>query len=139
MKLKIRKLSLYFSAGALGGLTNSLAVWFCGLSGINELVGVTIAPTLSPAWLYPRIVWGGIWGCIFFFVKTQKTISISKAFLVSLAPSLVQLLIVFPFKASKGYLGLELGVMTPVMVLIFNFVWGITAISVLRVSTETES
>ena len=55
-----KKLTLVFSAGCLGGLTNSLAVWFFGIAGITSAFGVKIAPVLSPSWLYPRLIWGGI-------------------------------------------------------------------------------
>jgi len=33
-----------------------------GKYGIASMMGVTIAPYLTSAWLYPRIIWGGIWG-----------------------------------------------------------------------------
>jgi hypothetical protein len=39
----------------------------------------------------------------------------------------MQLFVVFPLKAYKGYLGLELGGMTPVLVVVLNAVWGISA------------
>jgi len=138
MKQSIQYLSLYFFAGTMGGLINSLLVWLCGYSGINNLLGVSIGPTLSAAWLYPRIVWGGLWGCIFFFVKIQKKFSLLKAFLISLGPSLIQLLIIFPFKANKGYLGLDLGMLTPLIVLFFNFAWGITAVFILSTAVKVE-
>jgi len=35
------------------------------------------------------------------------------------------LLVVFPIKAKKGYLGLELGTLTPLFVVFFNLVWGV--------------
>jgi hypothetical protein len=50
-----------FAAGALGGLANSVAIWLCGALGITAALGVAIAPAATPAWLYPRLVWGGIW------------------------------------------------------------------------------
>jgi hypothetical protein len=28
---------------------------------------VAIAPALKLSWLYPRIVWGGLWGLVFVF------------------------------------------------------------------------
>ena len=34
-------------------------------TGVTALFGVAIAPTLTPTWLYPRIVWGGLWGFLF--------------------------------------------------------------------------
>jgi hypothetical protein len=50
-----RKISLVFAAGCLGGLINSLAVWIFGELGISSAMGVSIAPELSPGWLYPRL------------------------------------------------------------------------------------
>jgi hypothetical protein len=46
---------------------------------------------------------------------------------LSLGPTLVQLFWVFPFKAHVGYLGFELGFLTPLLVFVFNAIWGITA------------
>jgi hypothetical protein len=45
----------------------------------------------------------------------------------SLGPTAIQLFVVFPTKAGKGMMGLELGTLTPVFVLFFNFVWGFFA------------
>jgi len=121
-----RSLSLFFAAGALGAVANSLVVWIFGQLGISQLLGVSIAPTLSPAWLYPRVVWGGLWGFLFILPVLPHT-WLQRGLLLSLGPSLVQLFVVFPLKAKKGVLGLELGILTPVLVLVFNAVWGVVA------------
>jgi hypothetical protein len=115
-----RKITLVFGAGCLGGLVNSLAVWICGLFGITAALGVKIAPQLSATWLYPRIVWGGIWGLLL------------RSLLFSLGPTLVQLFVVFPMKANKGVMGLDLGSLTPLAVIVFNAIWGLTAAIWLR-------
>jgi hypothetical protein len=60
-----KNLSFVFAAGCFGGLLNSLAVWIFGEVGITSALGVKIAPPLTAAWLYPRLVWGGIWGVLF--------------------------------------------------------------------------
>ena len=52
---------------------------------------------------------------------------IAKGAIISIFPTLVQLLVVFPLKAHKGYLGLDLGMYTPMFVIFFNLVWGIVA------------
>jgi hypothetical protein len=52
---------------------------------------------------------------------------ISQGLLLSLGPTLVQLFIVFPLKADKGVMGLDLGVFTPLFVIFFNAVWGLVA------------
>jgi hypothetical protein len=126
MKSLAKKLSLVFAAGCLGGLLNSLAVWIFGEIGISAAIGVKIAPQLTASWLYPRIVWGGIWGWLFLLPLMQKRL-LSRGLLFSLGPTIVQLFIVFPIKANKGFMGLDLGILTPVLVLVFNAIWGVTA------------
>ena len=114
-----------FSSGALGGLVNSLAVWLFGISGINAVLGVSLQPHLSTKWLYPRIVWGGIWGLLFLIPILKKSI-VLRGFLFSIGPTAAMLFIVFP-KMGKGVYGLSLGTLTPLLVILFNFFWGITA------------
>ena len=126
-----RKLSLVFAAGSLGGLLNSLAVWIFGLIGITSALGVKIAPSLSASWLYPRLVWGGIGGFLFLLPLMQKRY-LYRGLIFSLGPTVVQLFIVFPIKASKGIMGLDLGLLTPLLVFVFNAIWGLTAAIWLR-------
>lgn len=128
-----RTLSLVFAAGCVGAVANSLAVWLFGDLGINAALGVKIAPKLTPAWLYPRIVWGGIWGALFLLPFLRNSF-ITRGLLYSLGPSLVMLFIVFPMKAKKGMFGLDLGTLTPVLVLFFNAVWGVATALWLRMS-----
>ena len=126
----MRNALIFFAAGCVGALANSLTVWMFGESGINQALGVSIAPTLSPAWLYPRIVWGGLWGLLFLLPMLDSKLFL-KGSILSIFPTLVQLFVVFPYKADKGIAGLELGLMTPLLVLLFNWVWGvITALSI---------
>lgn len=119
-----KKISMVFAAGCLGGLVNSLAVWVFGDLGINAALGVRIAPALTPEWLYPRIVWGGIWGFLFLLPLMRNGI-LFRGIIFSLGPTLVQLFVVFPLKAGRGYMGLDLGTLTPLLVFIFNAIWGI--------------
>lgn len=129
----MKRLLICFAAGCLGALANSLAVWFFGDHGITGSLGVLIKPALTPAWLYPRIVWGGLWGLLFVF-----PIMNSKAFLkgvfISIFPTLFQLLVVFPYMAKKGFFGLSLGTLTPALVVFFNLLWGITASVAIKLS-----
>lgn len=123
----LRQATLAFGSGAFGGLINSLTVWLFGLIGITGLLGVKLAPALTPEWLYPRLVWGGLWGFLFLIpiYSLIRQPGWLTGLLLSIAPTLVQLLIVFPAK-DKGLLGLSLGVLTPLFVLLFNAVWGIS-------------
>lgn len=129
----MKNLLICFAAGCLGGLANSLTVWFSGDMGLTRHIGVSVAPGLSAAWLYSRIVWGGIWGLLFLlpFWKTKVFI---RGTLYSLIPSAVQLLYLYPVVAGKGLFGMKLGVLTPLAVLLFNLVWGLTAAVVLKLA-----
>ncbi len=129
----MKKILVCFAAGCLGALANSLTVWVFGDFEITREFGVAIAPTLTPAWLYPRIVWGGIWGLLF-VLPLLNTKPFSKGALMSLFPTLVQLLVVFPLKAKKGYFGLDIGLLTPLFVVFFNLVWGVVTALTLRFS-----
>ncbi|MFQ5560299.1 MAG: hypothetical protein ACE5FU_06930 [Nitrospinota bacterium] len=126
----MKKILILFSAGCLGALANSIAVWFLGDIGITKSFGVSIAPSFTPEWLYPRIVWGGIWGFVFILPMFRSS-AILKGTVLSLFPTAVMLFVVFPFKANKGIAGLELGLYTPLFVLCLNWVWGlVTALSI---------
>lgn len=119
-------LTVCFCAGMIGALFNSLVAWLCGRWGLPSLLEVNLAPNLSLAWLYPRLVWGGLWGMLYFiFVSHPRSRRhwTRKALWVSLVPTLAQLFIFFP-NAGSGTLGLALGTLTPIFVLLYNLVWG---------------
>ena len=128
-----KKITMVFGAGCLGGLANSLALWIFGVFGITQAFGVNIAPQLSPPWLYPRLVWGGIWGVLFLLPLMKKSFLL-RGLIFSLGPTLVQLFVVFPMKAHKGVMGLDLGTLTPLAVIVFNAIWGLAAAIWLRLT-----
>jgi hypothetical protein len=126
----MNKILVFFAAGCLGALANSITVWLFGNLGITSSFGVSISPSLTPVWLYPRIVWGGLWGLVF-VLPMLKSKLLLKGTVLSLFPTAVQLFVVFPFKAHKGMAGLALGLYTPLFVLFFNWVWGVvTALTI---------
>ena len=120
----MKRVLIFFAAGCLGAFVNSLVVWLFGDLGITKSFGVSISPALTSSWLYPRIVWGGIWGLLFFLPMFNSK-PFSKGTILSLFPTIVQLFIVFPYKAKKGMAGIELGVFTPALVFVFNWIWGV--------------
>lgn len=126
----VRRISVCFAAGCFGALINSWLVWYLGRLGIPNKFGVAIAPVWSLQFLYPRLIWGGIWGSIFIFPILRSGFWVgvfSRGILLSLAPTAFQLFYVFPFLLGKGMLGIGLGRLTPVFVCIYNAVWGIAA------------
>ena len=133
----IAKLSLGFAAGALGGLATALTIWLFGLLGITPALGVSIAPSIGPSFLYGPIIWGGIWGWIFLTPLAAGLPLFARGLLLSLGPSLVQCFVVFPFKLDAGVLGLAVGTLTPLFVLVFNAVWGLVTAATLRAQGGT--
>lgn len=121
---------IFFTAGCIGALANSLVVWQFGQLGITSMFDVAIAPSFTPNWLYPRIVWGGLWGLLFMLPMLQSKLLL-KGTILSIFPTIIQLFVIFPMKADKGMAGLDLGLYTPLFVLFFNWIWGVTtAISI---------
>jgi len=129
----MKKTLVAFSAGCLGGLACSLLLWQLSRHGVLHSLQVAISAPLSPNWLYGRIVWGGIFG-ILFLLPMLNAKPLSKGLVVSLFPTAVQLFFIFPFRAHKGMAGLDLGLLTPLVVLVVNASWGVVAALTIRFS-----
>jgi hypothetical protein len=130
-----RRLTVVFSAGCFGGLVNSLILCFLGAYGVTADLGIKLAPDLTAQWLYGRIVWGGLWGFLF-ALPFPRGSDLLRGLLFSLGPSVIQLLVVFPHISHKGLLGLRLGLLTPVLVLFLNALWGICTMLWLKFINE---
>ena len=117
-----------FVAGLLGALVNSLALWAAGDWGLTALLGVKMAPNLNTSWLYPRLIFGGLWGLGFFFtvgVPRHRRYWVRKGLWFSFLPSAVTLFYLFPYIKHQGLAGFELGMLTPLLVVIINLIWGL--------------
>lgn len=127
----MKTLLVCFAAGALGALVNSLALWQAGQLGIAHWARVAMAPALSAGWLYPRIVWGGLFGVLFAlpFLKSRVLL---KGTLLSLVPTAFLLFYLYPLKWHRGMLGMNLGMWTPAYVLVANWIWGVATALALR-------
>lgn len=121
-------MAVCFCAGILGALCCSLVAWQAGRWGFPAMAGVRMTPSLTPDWLYPRLIWGGIWGLLYFLtvapLKSRRH-WVRKGLWVSLLPSAFQLLVVFPYMTQKGWLGVDLGQLTALFVVFYNLVWGL--------------
>lgn len=129
----MKKWLLCYACGSLGGLSSSLVVWAAGDFKITTSAGVSIAPVLTLAWLYPRIVQSGLWGLLFMLPIAQSRV-ILKGGVLSLVVSMVQLFIILPYLNHKGIAGINLGWLTPVFIIFFNWIWGVTTALCLRIS-----
>lgn len=121
--MNLNRISIAFAAGSAGGLATVLTIWLAVLVGITTSFGVKL-PSPLLADVYRMIVWGGIFGFLFLLPIMRGSI-VLRGVLFGLAPSVVQCFIVFPYLLGAGMLGMKLGQLTPVLVLVFNTVWGL--------------
>lgn len=121
----IRKISAAFTGGAIGAFVDSFNIWSMGKVGISDLIGLSMKPEFSAPWLYQRMVWGGIWMLLLLLPLLKKKVAL-RGCLFSLLPSAMMLFIVLP-EMGKGMLGLGFGIVTPLVVIGLNCIYGIVA------------
>lgn len=115
--MDLKRLSLLFAAGAVGGLANVIAIWILGKLGLP-------LPKASLGFLYKQAVWGGLWGLIF-LIPVFAGSWWKKGMLMGLAPALLVLFFFLPQRGA-GIFGLNVGPAVPVMVVFLNVVvWGL--------------
>ncbi|MFC2074906.1 hypothetical protein ACFLRA_01370 [Bdellovibrionota bacterium] len=121
------KFSLSFGAGVFGGLITALFIWLTGFSGINKIFGIKIKPEWDTSFIYPKLIWGGVWGLAFypFLINPNWQLTVLHGFLISLLPTLVQWFYVFPKIAKAGIFGKKLGKPTWFYVIVANFFWAL--------------
>jgi hypothetical protein len=120
----LNRVGVAFAAGSAGGLATVITLWLFGVLGITAALAVALAPPLTPPLIYSMMVWGGIFGFLFLLPLMPGSIWL-RGFIFGLAPTVVQCLIVFPVKMDAGIMGFGLGQLTPLLVLLFNTVWGV--------------
>lgn len=121
----IRNISVAFTGGAIGGFVDSFNIWFMGKVGISDLIGLSMKPEFTAPWLYQRMVWGGIWMLLLLLPLLKKKVLL-RGCLFSLLPSAMMLFMVLP-EMGKGMLGLGFGIVTPLVVIGLNCIYGIVA------------
>lgn len=114
-----------FTGGAIGAFIDSCNIWVLGHTGITAMLGIGLKPKFTMAWLYPRFFWGGVWALLL-LLPILKNRSVVRGMLFSLLPSAMMLFVVFP-DMGKGLFGLKFGILTPALVIILNFIYGIVA------------
>lgn len=120
-----RNLSAAFTGGVIGALLSSLLFWELSRDGVIAWMGIALHPLLSLSWLYPRLVVGGLWGLLFTLPLLPGRPAM-RGLLWSLAPAAFMLLHQMP-AAGHRLFGLGYGALTPVLVLLINALWGLTA------------
>jgi hypothetical protein len=121
----IRKISGAFTGGAVGALIDSFNIWLLGQAGITAMLGIGLRPQFTAPWLYPRLVWGGLWAMLLILPFLRQKTAL-RGILMSLFPTAMVLTVGFP-EMGLGMLGLKAGLLTPVLVLLLNCIYGLVA------------
>jgi len=117
-----------YVAGLLGAVASSLFLWGFGEWGLSDMIGVKIVPSLNESWLYPRMIIGGLWGLGYFFTvgtPRQRRQWVRKGLWFSLLPSAFKLFYLYPYVEHQGLAGFDLGMLTPLLIVLSNLVWGL--------------
>lgn len=120
-------LAVCFVAGLLGALAAGLFLWGCNEWGITRLIGVKLSQTLELSRLYPQLFIGGLWGLGYFFtvgIPRHRQHWIRKGLWFSLIPALTTIFYLYPYVYHKGLAGFDLGMLTPLLIVMTNLVWG---------------
>ena len=121
----LQKLLMVLLAGALGGFTSGILVWALGAAGITPALGFAMTPELTFGWMFRRIFASAIWGLIF-LIPIYRHSPVLKGAVLGVLPWLSSILVVLPYRMGAGFLGMDLGMGTPVWTLIFGMIWGVT-------------
>lgn len=127
MHRPLHLLAVCFCAGVIGALFSGLLLCAVAKWGGFALAGVHFSPRLQPAWFYPRLVWGGLWGLVYSLAiapANGRGRWARRGMWVSILPTAFELLVAFPYWQGAGLLGQQLGRLTPLVVFLSNLAWG---------------
>ncbi len=128
------------AAGAIAGLIQWVIILIAANTGLLDLLGLDLEFPLEKFVFYQRFSWGGLWGLLFLLPLMPKSAQWLRGLALGVIPALASLFFFLPFSNDKGFLGLDLGLMMPVVVLFFGLVWGVIAGKLLsRAGLEEES
>lgn len=113
-------MTIFFGAGVLGAVAKGFVIWVLAALGIPAGIWALVASAYAPGWAYYGLVWGGLWGFLF-FIPISKRRHIDKGVLLSLVPTIIQLFMSFP-RSGSGFFQLIFGIL---LIFILNAVWGV--------------
>ena len=127
------RLGLGVLGGILAGLFHAILTLLAGWTGLAALLGSGVDVQLSAAdWgfrLLHGVAWGGLLGLVWRLIPGADFVGKGLGF--SLVVSAYVLLIRFPFFAGVGFLGIELGLFTSILVLLGNALAAVLAAGVI--------
>jgi len=130
------KLTRGIFAGLIAKIPQGLLLFVCSeleLLYVNTGVAVRVPSLLGGDWIsnvywIKHVIWGGVFGLLFAVPLLARVPGWLRGMLVGLGHAAGTLLIVNPlFDSNIGFLGLGVGPGFPVIVVVFNLIWGVLA------------
>jgi hypothetical protein len=123
----LRKFAGPYAAGALAALLTTLVLWVAVRAQLGSLIDVQLGK-LFPGALDPhsvgwRVLEGSLFALALPLARGRGLTPVRAGLVVSLLPTLRALFLQLP-NAGHGMLGVQLGALTPVVVLAANGLWG---------------
>jgi len=118
MKKILQKLSIYFTAGVIGGLIKLLFISYVLSMFYTKF---NIKHIFSNSISYKVLIFSGIWGILFFL--PAKNSNLLKIFATGIIYSLYILLYYIPLHTSYGVFALKAGIPTIISIFIVSLVW----------------
>lgn len=123
----LRQFALCFAAGCAGGLIKSAAAWGAYRLGITVLIGAHGAGALTPGVLYPRVIWGGLWGALFLLPFLRN-----KAVVGGLIAGAIVTLVQWVVLPLWWHGGINFALMPLLDALLLNLIWGVAGALLLK-------
>lgn len=119
----LRRIAVSYFGGAVAAVVSTVCLWVATRAGLLTALGVALVPKTTWPSLSHQILWGGIWGLGYPLVLRIRHRPVRAGLALSLAPSVAQLFYFFP-RDQHSLLGVDLGPLTPLVVLGANAIWG---------------
>jgi hypothetical protein len=123
----LRKFAGPYAAGALAALLTTLVLWIAVRAKLGAVIDVQLGKLfpggLDPHWLGSRVLEGSLFALALPLARGRGLTPVRAGLVVSLLPSLRALFLQLP-NEGYGMLGVQLGALTPVVVLAANGLWG---------------
>lgn len=129
-----RKLPIVFASGAFGGFVEALTYYIFSLTGIVTLFGMPAVSGWKPEMVYRPVVWGGLWGIVF-FIPLLDEIYILKGVILSLLPTLAAWFIFIP---ARMPVNMRPGLRGLLLIIVQNAIWGIVTVLLIKYFEKTE-
>ncbi len=88
------------------------------------MLGFNMVPDFSLGWISRRVLASVVWGLIF-LIPVYRYAPLTKGAILGILPWLSSILWVLPRVKGAGFLGMDLGIGTPIWTLFFGVFWGV--------------